>query len=465
MAGSTVKIHRSRALSFKKLSFLYLVFIVFYFFSTSGEYIKQYQSMNKTQVMLNGILQAELEKIDCKNLEDIALKNKTIDLYNQLENIHKDLQDYIGNSITQDEKLKETKFSKQFVENGNYDNLKSAILNYAEMFPAEQKQSMISAFGITAENKNKLFTNIPNGFMGNVFKNYQTIVLKNAIRFLNEKTPKNEVAPKNPKVDLANKTQPFLQSLKSIYYLGEQVQFSLFSNNGSQPKLQINEVQIAVKAMNENTYTAIWKPTKPGFYTVVAANDLNTQSQQIEVKSLDLKFLENTQELVCFMNEPFTLTPYLSKNINIRELKFVSKEAKIEIEENHLKITPIVEGRFSLAVKLGDKLIENLSLFSKINTAPTVLIKDKYNQLTKTANAHALTSDHSVWQVVAFNMVCIEPDGKKQTFHSNNRFLNTEMLECQKNMPEGASIIFEQIKLLYNDGIKTTSGRPVYIQK
>ncbi len=463
MAGSTVKIHRSRALSFKKLSFLYLVFIVFYFFSTSGDYIKQYESMNKTQVMLNGILQSQLEAIECKNLEDIALKNKTLDFIDQIEQVKKELQNEIGNSIKLDEKLKETKFSKKFVENGNYENLKAAMVAYAESFPDQKKQGLMTIFGIEEKVKNKFFTNIPNGFMGNVLNNYQTIALKNSIEYLNSKS----IASKEPVKESTEKIKnnPFLQSLKSTYYIGEEVLFSLYSNNGSSPKLQVNELNIDLKESKLNTYTAKWLPSKPGIYSVIASNVGHDQIQQIEVKSLDLKFLESLQEVVCNMNEPFTLTPYLGKELKIKDLSYISKEAIIEIEGNHLKITPIVEGRFNLQVKLGKQIIENISLFAKINTAPIVQLKDKYNQLTELTNAFALASSNSLWQVASFNMVLIYPDGNKQTFRSNNRFLNGDMLTAQKNMPIGSGIVFEQIKLLFNDGVKTTNGRPIYIQK
>ncbi len=463
MAGSTVKIHRSRALSFKKISFLYLVFIVFYFFSTSGDYIKQYESMHKTQVMLNGILQSQLQDIECKNLEDIAIKNKTLDFINQIEQAKIQLRDVIGSTITLDEKLKETKFSKKFIENGNYDNLKSEMIAYAEMFPDQQKQSLLTVFGLSNQTKNPLFINIPNGFMGNIFNNYQTIALKNTLNFFSTKAlVKNETVKKSVE---KIKRDPFLQSLKSVYYIGEEVLFSLNSNNGSLPKLHVNEQNIDLKESKENTYTAKWLPSKPGYYSIIASNEGNEQFQQIEVKSLDLKFLENIQEVVCNMNEPFTLTPYLGKELKIKDLSFLSKEAVVEIEGNHLKITPIVEGRFNLLVKLGKQTIENLSLFSKINTAPIIQLKDKYNQLTELANAYALTSNNKIWQVAAFNMVIINPNGTKQSFHSNNRFLNGDMLAAQKSMPEGSGIVFEQIKLLFNDGIKTTNGRPIYIQK
>jgi hypothetical protein len=331
------------------------------------------------------------------------------------------------------------------------------------MFPDQQKQSLLTVFGLSNQTKNPLFINIPNGFMGNIFNNYQTIALKNTLNFFSTKALfKNETVKKSVE---KIKRDPFLQSLKSVYYIGEEVLFSLNSNNGSLPKLHVNEQNIDLKESKQNTYTAKWLPSKPGFYSIIASNEGNEQIQQIEVKSLDLKFLENIQEVVCYMNEPFTLTPYLGKELKIKDLSFLSKEAVVEIEGNHLKITPIVEGRFNLLVKLGKQTIENLSLFSKINTAPVVQLKDKYNQLTELANAFALTSNNKVWQVAAFNMVIINPNGTKQSFHSNNRFLNSDMLAAQKSMPEGSGIVFEQIKLLFNDGIKTTNGRPIYIQK
>jgi hypothetical protein len=464
MAGSTVKIHRSRTLSFRKLSFLYLVFIVFYFFSTSGDYIKQYEPMSKTQGFMNQILLEQLKEIECKNLEDISLKNNVIEYVAQLDQMNNELQSYIGKSITIDEKLKELKFSKNFVQNGNFENFKKSTLSLVAQFPEDKKQILLDEFKFSSQDKNSLFANIPNGFLGNIFLNYQTIALKNSISTLSSKLEPKTIESK-PEPKPVEEKNPFLQSLKSVYYLGEEVEFSIHNTTENKPVLKINENEIQLNPAGENVFAAIWTPNKPGIYKVLVSNSEREQTQQIEVKAVDLNFLENSQEVVCTMNETFTLTPYFSENLNIKDFKFISKEAAIEIEGNHLNITPLVEGRFNLLVKLGNQTLENLSLYSKINIAPRVLLKDKYNQFTSTCDAYSLNTEFNFWQVVGFDLIVIQADGSKKTFHSNNKYLNSEMLDAQKNIKEGDGMVFEQIKLLFKDGVKTTNGSAIYIQK
>lgn len=468
MAGSTVKIHRSRALSFKKLSFLYLVFIVFYFFSTSGEYIKHYHSLYKTQETLNNKYLSELNSIECKKLSDFTLRDQSLELFNTIEANKSELNNFLGNKLAFEEKSKETKFCKKFVQNGGYDQLKSKILNYVSLFPSYYQNELLTQFGLDIQGKNPLVTELPNGYLLNVFNYFQTVVLKSAIQELKiNQLPKKLVTQKEQVIEETKPSNknPFLQSLRSVYYIGENVDFSIFCSDSVQPQLIVNNDYLQLKKERNSIYHANWTPNKIGQYKITVSNSTHTQTQDVEVKSLKLNFLENLQEVVCNMNESFTLTPYLSNGLKINDLEFKSNEAIISIEENHLNITPIVEGRFNINVKLGSKEIENLSLFSKINSLPKVILNDKYNQVTNFTNAFALNTTLSNWQVTEFNMVLVLADGTKKTFHSNNKYLSNEMLDNQKSLTEGASIVFEQVKLLYKDGVKTTIGRPLYIKK
>ena len=61
-------------MTFKKLSFLYLVFILFLFFSSPGNYVVHYDQMQVTQEELNGRLNAKLISFDAKNEDDKLLK-------------------------------------------------------------------------------------------------------------------------------------------------------------------------------------------------------------------------------------------------------------------------------------------------------------------------------------------------------------------------------------------------------
>jgi len=75
--GSTVTISKAKNFSFKKLSFLYLVFILFIFFSSPGMYVTQYTSVANTQASLNDRLLQDLKAFNSSTLKckRILMKN------------------------------------------------------------------------------------------------------------------------------------------------------------------------------------------------------------------------------------------------------------------------------------------------------------------------------------------------------------------------------------------------------
>ena len=75
-------------MTFKKLSFLYLVFILFLFFSSPGNYVVHYDQMQVTQEELNGRLNAKLISFDAKNEDDKLLKETTLQCLQELDELN-----------------------------------------------------------------------------------------------------------------------------------------------------------------------------------------------------------------------------------------------------------------------------------------------------------------------------------------------------------------------------------------
>ena len=73
--GNTLKIRKSKYISYQKQGFLYLVFIIFLFFSQAGEYVMHYNSMAKTQGALNQYLESRLT--------GLVLEDEASDQYRQ----------------------------------------------------------------------------------------------------------------------------------------------------------------------------------------------------------------------------------------------------------------------------------------------------------------------------------------------------------------------------------------------
>ncbi|MFN6047788.1 MAG: hypothetical protein ACK45C_07215, partial [Bacteroidota bacterium] len=86
--GSTVTISKAKNFSFKKLSFLYLVFILFIFFSSPGMYVTQYTSVANTQSALNDRLLQDLKAFNSVDPKHLDLKNTTLDLVGKLDGLN-----------------------------------------------------------------------------------------------------------------------------------------------------------------------------------------------------------------------------------------------------------------------------------------------------------------------------------------------------------------------------------------
>jgi hypothetical protein len=178
-----------------------------------------------------------------------------------------------------------------------------------------------------------------------------------------------------------------------------------------------------------------------------------------------LRFLENEQEIAAFLGEPLSLTIDLNGLENIRNLNFTSIGAQIINKNGELLITPNVEGRFTIEMRLNGEMLDSKSMFARKGQAPEVVLKDVAGQKTDFAKAHCLESLSTNWQVINFSMTLIRPDGTTSKTKSKTRFLRNELRSIATTATAGSTLIFEDIRLLNLNGTSTTMGAPIFIGK
>ena len=103
--GSTVTISKAKNFSFKKLSFLYLVFILFIFFSSPGMYVMQYSSVANTQSALNERLLDDLKAFSSLDPKQLDLKNTTLDLVSQLDALNGEYKKFAEETSVKGDRL------------------------------------------------------------------------------------------------------------------------------------------------------------------------------------------------------------------------------------------------------------------------------------------------------------------------------------------------------------------------
>ena len=165
-------------MTFKKLSFLYLVFILFLFFSSPGNYVVHYDQMQVTQEELNGRLNAKLISFDAKNEDDKLLKETTLQCLQELDELNLKYKKYANDFSIYGDKLKENQFAEKQIRNGslaasfNSTNEKMEAV-YSKTSGKSLKSQIIEIRSFTGESFKSLeffFKETPNAVVGSVLE-------------------------------------------------------------------------------------------------------------------------------------------------------------------------------------------------------------------------------------------------------------------------------------------------------
>ena len=116
--ANTTKIKKSKYLSYQKQGFLYLVFILFLFFSQAGEYVMHYTSLAKTQKALNTYLQGRLSSLKLEEPSDDEYRNDVLNRLASIEQIGNRFDIYESQSIAGLDQYRENRFAERQVRRG-----------------------------------------------------------------------------------------------------------------------------------------------------------------------------------------------------------------------------------------------------------------------------------------------------------------------------------------------------------
>ncbi|OYU97620.1 MAG: hypothetical protein CFE21_04825 [Bacteroidetes bacterium B1(2017)] len=464
----TIRISKSKALNFKKLTFLYLIFIVFFFFSTSGDFVRHFIPLSNTQAELNKRYLEKLTGFDSNLQDELTMKKRALATYEIIHGLNLDYAAFVKETGLKGEKLKEKNFAKKHL----FPDKESLALhvNLSEFvlgFPAVFRGGLCTDLGLdistlTTQNpiRNNFFIETPDGAIGSILCHMETVVLSQTLAYLGQQLDEG----KNAFKVIASSDSSFLQGFKDVYYVGEDITFDFFSRDSIAPTVRINQVSMTPNYKGLH-YKINWTPTKVGQYELEANIGEDYIRRSFKVIKPSLRFLENEQELAAYIGEPLSLTVDLNGLERIRNLSFTSNGADIENKNGELLITPQVEGRFTIEMRSNGEILDNRSMFARKGQAPEVVLKDVAGQKTEFAKAHCLESLSANWQVVNFNMTLIRPDGTISKTKSRTRFLRNELRSIEASAPAGSTLIFDEIRLLNSNGTSTTMGAPIFIGK
>lgn len=466
MAG-TIRIKKSKALNFKKLTFLYLVFIVFFFLSTSGDFVHHFSALQKTQTRYNNKLLVHFNLKKATLPDEILLRNNANKAIGLIDSLIQSYNTFALTNNVKGEKLKDQNFAKKVLYKETvYMPLNQSLVDFMFCFPRNYQNELIPqlginpvVFGSNPMTKNSLLLEIPNAAVPSVLNQLKTAILSEGLKYLNWELPQGGMVKVN-----SNKDSSLLQGFKNVYYVGEKITFDFSSRDSIMPVVSINNMNMKPISKG-NHFQVNWIPSSAGDYNLEANVGDEFITQKIKVIKPALRFLETEQEIAAYLSEPFTITLDKTGLQNLKNLTFYSENATIEMAGDQLIITPLFEGRFTIEMRSDNLTLDQRYLFALKPKAPKVSIRDIAGAKSNLSQAHCLESESKYWQVINFNMVIISPEGNKQTFKSNSRYLRTELRSLENQMKSGSTILFDQIRLVNINGTSTTLGSPIFIAK
>ena len=455
-------------MTFKKLSFLYLVFILFLFFSSPGNYVVHYDQMQVTQEELNGRLNAKLISFDAKNEDDKLLKETTLQCLQELDELNLKYKKYANDFSIYGDKLKENQFAEKQIRSGslaasfNSTNEKMEAV-YSKTSGKSLKSQIIEIRSFTGESFKSLeffFKETPNAVVGSVLEHLKTVYLYSSITQLFKQ---QIILPQYKQVTLEEAN--FIQRFKRLLVLGNSFDLSIKpSNNKDIPEVKINGDPTLALESNSGTYEVNYIPTKPGKYAV----EVNVGEQRLftgfEVLKPAFRFVMEKSNFNAIVGEKMLVsldTQYLPS----RGITFISDKAKIVREGERLTITPNEAGMFRVKMMHGKEQVDDFVLYAKESEAIEVGLLDIAGDPSSLNNASRLESLNTYWQVVSFRMTIIDASGNKKSLRSATRYLRNDLREAEQLAETGSVLVFDDIKLISKNRGITKIGRPIILKK
>ena len=454
-------------MSYKKLSFLYLVFILFLFFSSPGKYVEHYESIAITQVELNSRLVQKLKTFESTDPNKLRLKNTTFECMGVLDDLKSKYAQFAEDNLIYGDKIRENQFAEKEIRKGSLslvfkDNNKKYLTTFEEVVGRSIKSQVSSLKSYTLQEFDDVtffFKETPNGVINSLFEHMKTVYLYNTITELfREKI----ILPKYEQILLEEAN--FIQRFKRLLILGDQFEMTIQSETGQVPYAAVNGQEVSLSTSDSVYYNMTYQPTRAGKYSIEVNLDDERLFTGFEVKRPEFRFVMEKSSFDAFVGQKMLIsldTQYFPS----RNVKFVSSRAEVERVEDKLYVTPYETGRFQLSMMQGDEILDELILYAHEPDNIQVGLLDIGGEKSSLKNANRLESLNTFWQVVSFRMTLIDTLGAKKSLRSATRFLRNDLREMESKAADGSVLIFDDIKLISkNRGIVKT-GMPIVLKK
>ena len=466
--ANTIKISKSKNLIFKKLSFLYLVFILFLFLSSPGKFVEHYSHLVPAQDELNENLRQQLENFEALSDEHQQIKSLSNETLQDIEALQLDYQRFSESEKVSGEKLKESHFANDLLVKAQAgqdlkQSLERFVKGFKDLSGIDLSPKLLSPVDFSDQKHDALdffFQDTPNGVILSILQHFRTTILVHSLQFLKGVGPSlNE-----PKI-LSTDQLDLIQNFKKSLAPGEKLLFKVKSEEQANAlKAWINGEELNPSAQDSSFAYYEYLPETTGYYTLDFLYQGRQYHHNFKVNKPGFKIEKDRSTFIAQVGEKQSIT--LNTNyLPFPEVNFNSEHADLSYENGILELTPYHAGAFTIYMEKAGEVLDSISLYAKdVNIVDVALmdIAGKENVIRESIRLEAI---NPFWQVVNFKLKITYPNGKQRILHNATRFLGPDLKESIERAPEGSLFAFQGIKVIGKNGHSYRDGRTIISRK
>ena len=456
--ASSIKIRKSKYLSYQKQGFLYLVFILFLFFSQAGEYVVHYIPLSKTQKELNTYLQGRLAALDLKDADADAYRYDVLDRVKSLSTIEQEFATYGEQNIASIAQFRESRFAELRVRRGRLGQL------FSELWSLQQGQSggkwtpeRIEDYeGRQYQPLQFFFRETPNAVLPSLVEHTKTAFLVEALTDLNEEA----LVFQKYTMERLEKSG-FSSVFKKQLFLGENFELAL---HAAQSEDTIQSIRINDRdqrfQQTEDGISLAYRPDSWGEYFVEITTNKGRFYTSFEVVRPRIQFTPQ-KEAVSLVQGDKSKISIDASNVPAGTT-FESEFAEIKYNDGLMEITPLAAGAFTVKMMVDGVQTDELSMSAHPPAKLSVAIADPSGKAVGIEGAHRLQSVNPNFQVLSYEAAYYPRDGSQaKSIQSSSRLIRPELQEWASSP---GTLHFKNIVLLAKDGITKIAGTPLILQ-
>jgi len=466
--GNTIKITKSKSFTYKKLNFLYLIFLVFMFFSNTGEYLRHYPALLNTQQNLNERLTEKLNMYAGSDAQKNQLKEITQRYLLELSNIEKTYNEFKLRKKVEGKRSFDHDFVNEefrFTDLGK--KFESASKLYSEQYQSITKKDItadfvkiIDDYNVEFDFKTFYFQDLPNIAFETVLEHFKSLALYNSIIYLFDE----EFSISKAQLVMLNQAK-FIQKIRTKYSLGEKVELVVKADDSkSIPSLRINGKILIPKKVDTSSFAYSFVPSESGNFPLEVISNGKRVIASIEVSKPEFSIETEKSTFDGVVGEKFVIR--LQKNSSIPAgSKLISSYADVSYSKGQITVIPTKAGKISILLSYNGEITDEFFVYAHEPKQIEVSLQDIAGNNSNITQAYRLESTNTFWQVVGFRMTVVEPNGNKKTLRSATRFLRNELKALESKAVSGSTIVFDEIRVIGKEKGLTNMGKPIIFVK